>query len=231
MPYTLAITTYNRFDLLLESFADVVNDNRIGEVLIVDDHSDPQYWNQIKDLDKFNPKIRVIRQAINRGMSVNKRDAVAYSKYDRVILFDSDNIIKPDYLDAIPNEAIPSGNVIYCPSWAQPDFDFRSFAGAYFDGKKSAKMIAESAAFNTMMNACNYVVPKHEYIRVWQENKDMKGSDTIWFNYLWLKAGNKFYVPSQMHYFHRVHKESGFLKDMSYNMVMADKIKKLIQCL
>lgn len=40
LPITLALTHWNRFDMLCESFAQVIDDERIGEIVIVDDHSD-----------------------------------------------------------------------------------------------------------------------------------------------------------------------------------------------
>lgn len=231
MILTLAITTYNRFDMLLESFANVIDDPRISEVLIMDDCSSPEYWNKIKDLGKFNPKIRVVRQAQNRGMSVNKRDAVYYSANDWVILFDSDNIIGKDYLDALYALPVLYTNTIYCPDFAKPEFNFKKHSGHYYSIDNVSKVIENSKEFNTMMNACNYVVNKDAYLRVWENNAAMKGTDTIYMNYLWLKSGNGFYVVPKMEYFHRVHKESGFLKDMVYNMNKAEEVKKLIQCL
>lgn len=81
---------------------------------------------------------------------------------------------------------------------------------------------------NCLFNTCNYVVHRDSYISIWEENKEMKGSDTIWFNYLWLKAGKSFFVVPGMHYQHRVHNGSGFMQDVDYNMTKAEEIKQLI---
>lgn len=230
MNLTLAITVFNRWELLLESFAQVIDDPRIDEILISDDASDIQYWNKIKELPKFNPKIKVVRQLENRGMSVNKKDAVFHSKNDWVILFDSDNVIGKDYLDVLeriwnkPNQ--PNIHWIYSPSFAKPTFDYRKFEDYVFNLDDLPKLNDPSC--NCLFNTCNYVVNKEEYLKVWQENNQMKGSDTIWLNYLWLKSGNSFYVVPRMYYFHRIHDGSGFAQDMDYNMKKAEEIKKMI---
>lgn len=226
MTLTLAITTWNRYEMLLESFAGVIDDPRIDEILIMDDCSEVEYWNKIKELPKFNPKIKVVRQLENRGMSVNKRDAVFNSKNDWVILFDSDNIIGKDYLNAIEKaRLIPA--VIYCPSFAKPNFDYRAYENMMFD--KVGKPPLNEPMCNCLFNTCNYVVNRNSYLEVWQENKEMRGSDTIWFNYLWMKAGYYFAVIPGMHYIHRVHPGSGFMQEVDYNMRQAGKVKKLIQ--
>lgn len=236
MKLTLAITTFNRYKLLLESFAGVIDDPRIDEILIMDDCSEIEYWNKIKELPKFNPKIRVIRQLENRGMSVNKRDAVFNSANKWVILFDSDNIIGKDYLDALYTDAFINNEqmsrFIYCPSFAKTQFDYRKFESKIFGIKSlGVKPDLSDAMLNCFFNTCNYVVNKNKYLEVWQENKEMKGSDTIWFNYLWLKSGNYFRVSPDMHYTHRVHPGSGFLTDVDYNMKKAEEIKKMIMAL
>lgn len=231
MKLTLSITTYNRYELLLESFANVIDDHRIDEILIMDDCSEELYWKKIKELPNFNPKIKVVRQLANRGMSVNKRDAIFHSKNEWVILFDSDNVIGKDYLDAFESGSSwvfdhPTPNFIYCPSFAKPTFDYRKYQGRVFDTASKPNLYDPSC--NCLFNTCNYIVNRGEYLKVWEENKQMKGSDTIWFNYLWLKSGKIFTVVPNMHYFHRVHEGSGFMQDADYNMKKAEEIKKLI---
>jgi len=56
---SLCITTFNRFAYLFKSFEQVIDDDRIGEVIIVDDHSDNvidiDYLNKIYRCE-WNPK-------------------------------------------------------------------------------------------------------------------------------------------------------------------------------
>lgn len=234
MKLTLAITVWNRYEMLLESFANVIDDPRIDEILIMDDASAPEYWNKIKELPKFNPKIKVVRQLVNYGMSRNKRDAVFHSKNDWIILFDSDNIIGKDYLDALEVEEKRDGRLIstfiYCPSFAKPNFDYRKFEPVSIWWRTIREILSQNdPMFNCFLNTCNYVVNREQYLRVWRSNSQMKGSDTIWHNYNHLITdGGLFRVVPGMHYEHRVHRESGFLQDVDYNMKKGEEIKKLI---
>jgi len=228
MTLTLAITTYNRYEMLLESFANVIDDPRIDEILIMDDASESKYWDKIKELPNFNHKIKVVRQLSNRGMSVNKKDAVYHSKNEWVILFDSDNVVGKDYLDAFFYHFDYDKEEIYCPEFAKPSFDYRKLRRFTIDSYQASHMINTDNEVNMLLNTCNYVVNRDYYLNIWQENKEMKGSDTIWFAYLWLKAGYNFWVVPDMHYFHRVHDGSGFMQDANYNMQKAEEIKKMI---
>lgn len=225
MELSLCITTFNRFTYLPESFAQVINHPRITEIILMDDCSDMEIFKQVEGLKSLSPKIKVYRQAKNRGMSYNKYTAVGYAQNSGVILFDSDNVMTPAYIDTIFEELNP--NLIYQPSFAKPHFDFRKYDMTTFWPKHASQKMKEPM-FNTMLNACNYVVNRDEYLRVYEENPEHKASDTVWFAYLWLKAGNGFYVVRGMEYEHRVGSHSGFLADADYNMKKSEEVRKLI---
>jgi glycosyltransferase involved in cell wall biosynthesis len=224
MKLSLCLTTYNRYEMLLEAFSQVIDHERLDEIIIVDDCSHPRYFNKIRDLPRFNPKIKVFRQLENRGMSRNKADAISYASNEWVIIFDSDNIMKPDYLEAIPLDLV--SNTIYCPCFASPNFDYRSLSRQVINRHN---INIEDNTTNMLMNTCNYVVPKDQYLEVYEENQEMRATDTIWFNYLWLKANNDFFVMPGCEYDHRVHEGSGFLQEAEYNMRQAEKIRQLIR--
>jgi glycosyltransferase involved in cell wall biosynthesis len=228
MTLTLAITTYNRYDLLLESFSQVIDDSRIDEILIMDDHSKDEYWSKIKELPSLSPKIKVVRQFENRGMSYNKMSAIANSKNEWVIIFDSDNVIGKDYLDAIPETL--NENTIYLPCFARPTFDFRKYSELIIEKEDAAIRILDDT-FNMMLNCCNYLVPRDSYLHSFKEDKTVKASDTILFAYNWLKNGNKFKVVPGMEYDHKIHAGSGFLEDCDFNMKKAAETRKMIQSL
>lgn len=223
---SLCITTYNRYELLMESFAQVLDDDRISEIVIVDDCSTDEIYGKVLAAVFDMPKVRLYRNQQNLGMSLNKKRAVELSKNEWCILFDSDNIIAPDYLNNIDLADLRS-YIIYCPSFARPQFDYRSFSNYEIDQGNVCAFIKKPLA-EPVLNTCNYLVNRERYLSVYQPNPEMKGTDTIWFNYLWLKAGNSFYVVPGMEYYHRVHEGSGFLADCDYNMMQAKKIKKLI---
>lgn len=230
MKLSLAITTFNRFEYTVESFAQVIDDPRIDDIVLLDDHSTDGSYEKLRDHFAGNKKVRVIRQAQNRGMSLNKRDAIALSKNKWVIIFDSDNIISPKYLDAFYEQLERDGTAhhfcIYMPDFAKPKFDYRRFAGMTY-GVMSRPPVHDDMG-NCLMNTANYIVNRNEYVRVYEYNAEHIASDTIWFNYNWYKAGNTFYVVPGMEYFHRIHPGSGFLQDADYNMKKSAEVRKLI---
>ncbi len=228
---SLCITTYNRYDMLLESFDKVLGDPRISEIVIVDDASKPEICNLLSETlsgPLYADRVKLHINKENLGMSRNKARAVDLATNEWCILFDSDNVIDSSYLDALPEYLVPS--IIYAPAYARPQFDYRKYENVTFDAEMAAGLLGDSRV-EMMLNTCNYLVNREEYLNVYEHNPDMKGTDTIWFNYLWLKSGRSIHVTKGMEYMHRVHNGSGFLEDCDYNMKKAAEVKQLIQTL
>lgn len=228
---SLAITTHNRDSLTIKSFQNVYDHPMVNDIVIVDDHSEKKILNSliggVASIDRHH-KIRLTSNSENLGMMLNKRKAISLCKNEWVIIFDSDNVIESNYLNAIPKELDP--NVIYCPSFARPTFDYRKFSG-WTVGIPEAKKMVQDRMGNACFNTCNYLVHRDAYLKVFKEDEKVKGTDTIVFNYEWLKSGRKFMIVPGMEYFHRVHDGSGFMKDADYNMRMAEIYKQKILAL
>lgn len=244
MKLSLCITTYNRPELTIKAFEKVYNDPRIDEIVIVDDCSVINNYDLLHKLcDSLETrmgvlKIKIHRNAQNIGMSRNKARAIELAKNEWCILFDSDNVLDVDYLDAL--EAFTGGflsdcgdEVIYCPDFAKPNFDYTQYSNINHPtfgifGKNEAAQYIKENAFNMLLNTCNYVVNKNYYLKSYQPNTRHIASDTIWHNYNHLKSGGKFYVVPRMQYEHLVHKDSGFMQDAAGNMARAEEVRKLI---
>lgn len=259
MELSLCITTFNRFALTIKSCAQVLDDNIINDIIVLDDAStDGSYEKLVEHFSPY-PHVRVIRQAVNRNMSINKRDTVSYAKNDWVILLDSDNIIDKSYTKAfyqnryeasweLGNDDIPDlsdtiqhpASVIYCPTWARPSFDFRDLHKVMMsDGIEEINMANVGAILqgkygdnlNMLLNCCNYICNKNRYLEVYEHNPEHRASDTVWMSYLWLKSGGSFQIVPNMEYDHLVHKGSAFLEDANYNMRKANEVLELILAL
>lgn len=230
MNLSLCITTYNRYELLKESYAQVIDDPRISEIIIVDDCStEPGTKEKVNSL--AGGKVKVFHQVENRGMSRNKADAISYASNPWVLIFDSDNIIGPDYLDAfykMLNGGQPLEDIIYCPDFSRPTFDYSSLSGKLFTPKMVKHQIGEDNFLNMAMNTCNYIVNRDLYLKTYKYNPDHIASDTVWFNYNWMQGGGFFYFVPGMQYFHRTHKGSGFLQGVDHNMRMQAQVRKMI---
>jgi len=229
MNLSLCITTFNRYELLKESYAQVIDDSRISEIIIVDDCStEPGIKEKVNSL--AGGKVKVFHQVQNRGMSINKMHAISYASNSWVIIFDSDNVIGPDYLDAfykMLNGGQPLNDIIYCPSFAKPDFSYVQYENFLVNKGNVTKLIKEDM-FNTCANTCNYIVNRVFYLKTYQFNEKHIASDTIWHAYNHLKSGGSFYIVPGMHYYHRVHKGSGFLQGIDHNMRMQAEVRKMI---
>lgn len=209
---TLALTTWNRDSLTVNSFRYVLNDDRITEIVIVDDCSDERIYNNLSSMVDGMPKVKLYRNEKNLGCYHNKRKAVELSSNEWVILFDSDNVIKPDYLDAIDDVDRDKDYIdtIFQPEFAKPHFDFRSFSGMVIS-KENVNWLIAKPHFTTMLNAMNFFVNREEFLKVFDQAKEEPWTaDSIYFNYLWLKAGNAIYVTPGMQYEHLVHEGSHY---------------------
>jgi len=225
---SLAITNYNRYELTIKSFEKVLNNDRIGDILILDDASTDGSFEKLNEYFKDEPKVRLVQQVRNRGMQRNKRDAVAYSYNDWVILLDSDNELTEHYIEHIPEVLEPK--CIYMPSWAMPRFDYRQFQNILFDSD-SVKQFIGVPFFGACLNTCNYVCHKETYINAFEYDSEILEADTINHLYNHLKKGGTFTVVEDMWYNHLVHDESGFMKNVHKNMADAMSLEKKIKLL
>lgn len=225
---SLAITHFERYDMVMDSFKDVVSDERISEVVIVDDCSQGGSYEKLVETFKSNSKIKLFRNEKNLGMSLNKSRAISLCENKWAIIFDSDNKLSLRYIDRLYSMVIEwNEKIIYCPDGALPEFNYKAFAGVAIN-QSNVKQYLNKPMFDCFLNTCNYFVNRDEYLKVYTHDESVKESDTIHFNYGWLKAGNKFYVVPNMNYLHRVHNGSGFMKNVDYNLKKAEETKKLI---
>lgn len=206
---SISIPTFNRCDMVMESFMDVYHDERVNEIVIVDDESDWGLYTDLKNLVELYPKIKLWRNKENRQCYVNKATSLVYSNNDFCILLDSDNKISKDYLDKIFEIEKWEDDTIYTPAFAFPNFDFRQYSGLLITKENIAEYI-DKPMFETMCNAANYFVNKNSYLDVWDEHLEPMTSDSIYMISRWLDAGNKVQVVSGLSYFHRVHSGSHY---------------------
>lgn len=205
---SLCLTTWNRDSMTFDAFRQVLNDDRISEIVIVDDCSDERIYNNLAFMVNGIGKVHLYRNETNLGCYHNKRKSVELAQNEWVIVFDSDNILTKEYLDAIyfPKDWLP--HMLYQPEWARPHFDFRKFSGTVINAF-NVKNYMPQAHFTTMLNAMNFFINRDEFLKIPHRKEETWTADSIYFNYLWLKAGNKIYVTPGMQYDHRVNDHDG----------------------
>lgn len=199
---SLCITNFNRNAYLFKSFEQVYHDDRISEIIISDDNSEPDLFEAVARRCEQFPKVKLSRNPVNLGCFGNKHKAVSLASNDYCIIFDSDNVLSPAYIDLLfQKEWQPK--VIIAPDFAEPHFDYRAFAGVTFN-KTNIGLRAYEKGMDCLLNTMNYFVHRDSYLSVYQPKPDIKGADSIYMNYLWLMAGNEIYVMPNLRYFHRI---------------------------
>lgn len=200
---SICLTNFNREQLLYESIEQVIDDERISEIVISDDCSEYGLYCRVVNHYKDYPKVKIYRNIANVDCHRNKFNAVHEATNEWVILFDSDNILTKDYIDAIERQQIFQDNVIYQPSFAKPHFDFTHFEGKKIDRSNVSEFMNQHQ-FQTLLNANNNFFNREKWLLAFDSTVDPVTSDSIYQNYRWLEAGNSIYVVPGLAYEHRV---------------------------
>jgi len=214
---SLCVTNFNREILLFQAIEQVLDDDRVSEIIISDDCSEYELYKRVVEHYKPYPKVKISRNDTNVDCYRNKHKAVSLASNDWVIVWDSDNIMTKAYIDKLSNLKSPFfdganawvNNVAYQPSFAKPHFNFTAFEGAIISKMTVSKFLSANQ-FQTMLNEMNYFVNRDEYLKVWDGSVDPVTSDSIFQNYNWLKAGNSIYVVPGLEYEHTVHNGSHY---------------------
>lgn len=207
-PISICIPTWNRFDLLFKSFEHVINDPRIDSVIVVDDCSDRDIFEKVKERSLDFGKVTLYRNIDNKDCYENKMIAVSFCPTDYCILLDSDNIIMEDYLNRIYEQQWDE-NTILAPTFAKPHFNYTAYSGTIIS-KENVGAYMPMPMFSTALNTANFFVNRRSYLDVWDETVDPVTSDSIYFNYCWLKSGRKIHFVKDLEYFHLVHNQSHY---------------------
>lgn len=202
---SVCLTNFNRSKLLFEAVSGILNDPRVNEIVISDDCSKDEIYNTVVWYFKDFPHVHIYRNERNIDCYRNKAESLRHAENDWCLLWDSDNIFDKSYIDRIENLIVGgvSDKTIYTPSFARPHFDFTSVAGVNISKSNIAGLV-HSDKVTTMLNAANYFVNRHEYLKLFNPEIDPVTSDSIYMAYRWLEAGNSIYVVPGLSYQHRV---------------------------
>jgi glycosyltransferase involved in cell wall biosynthesis len=205
---SIAITTYNRYEMTIQCFEQVKNDVRVDEVIISDDKSDDGSYEKLKQYFKFDSKVHVFQNDENIDCFYNKKRVLELASNDWCCLWDSDNVFSIDYLDRIFDCAWHEKTML-APVFAYPNFNYCEFEGLIIDAHNVADYM-DKPMFSTALNTHNMFVNRNEFLKVWDGSINPVTSDSILFNYFWLNAGNKIHFVKDLCYYHRVHPNSHY---------------------
>lgn len=227
---SVAVPVYNRFQMLKECLQEVLTDDRIDEIVVVDDCSQDIYWKQIQEWAEKHHKVKIFRNNVNLDCYRNKRQAVSHCTNDHVILFDSDNLLSKAYVDKIFEQAPWNEKTVYCPTFAMPHFDYTSLDGQIVS-KATVKHFIHSDTFKTACNTANYLVPRQGYLDCFDPTVDPHTADSIFMAYRFLSRGYLLAFIKGLHYYHRVHDGSHYKNNVHKTGKFASKVEAFLKAL
>ncbi len=229
---SIAITSYNRDYIIHKSLKNIINDDRVGEIIILDDGSSTQSFEGTKrKIKKISNKISLFRREENLGVLTTKIQAVNLCKNDWVILLDSDNTLNYKYIDVIYDIKVWKEETILCPALPVPLLDFRRLSDLEIDFKKIKELlIKKTTVVENFLNDGNFFFNKKLFVTRLNkyESFNPKAADIIFINYIWLSSGGNLLVLPDASYIHRVHKLSTWKESSSQSSLYFDEIRNKI---
>jgi glycosyltransferase involved in cell wall biosynthesis len=215
--------------MTLNSFSKVYDDERIKNIIIVDDASDLIYYNELKkQCDKLK-KVKLYRNLSNRDCYANKYVAVSLSTTDYCIILDSDNQIDKSYIDKIFDQEW-NEDTILAPDWAEPMFNYTEYSNLIITKKNISKYI-DKPMFETCLNCMNYFVNKKSYCEIWDATIDPVTSDSLFQNFNWIMSGKVIHILDGLRYHHLVHNQSHYINNVErtgdFREKLIEKIRNL----
>lgn len=101
---SICVPTRNRFEGTIASFKNVMNDDRVSEVVILDDASEEIFYWKLMDWLQFDApegKIKLCQNEMSLGTSLNKQRAVIFADSEYIILLNPDKVLNTIDLDYI----------------------------------------------------------------------------------------------------------------------------------
>lgn len=225
---SLCITTYNRFEFTIESFAQVINDGRISEILLSDDKSTDGSYEKLREFFMYHPKVKVFQNETNLGVYGNKKKAVELSSNNFLILFDSDNIISESYIDTIFNLPEWEENVAYCPDYALDALDYQHFSGVKITAQNAGNYIGQRNG-GSLFNTLNYFCNRNFFLKVFDPTLNPVAADSICINHGYLINGGAMFIVEGLEYWHRIHPMSYYVQNTHrsdiFHKQITDKIR------
>lgn len=209
MKISFCVPTYQRYEMLLRCIAYPLVDDRVDEIIIVDDHSTDDSFKKLTIMLDRVRKVKLFRNSYNMDCYANKREALRNATNDWCILFDSDNVLGKDYIDKLYEQAVWDDNMAYLPSFAKPHFDYRAHEGLVYT-KENVHRYMQHDKFRCALNTANYFVNRNTYLELWNEDVNPHTADSMYMNFRYLVAGKTLAIVPGLQYEHLVHEGSHY---------------------
>lgn len=229
MKLSLAFTTWNSASWIKQQLSRdffSLSNNLIDEIIIQDDNS-PDY---AELTNHTTDKIKLYKNDENLSPLLSREKLVKNCKNDWILLMDSDNFLRKtsdfgkDCFEVIQNLDF-NDNTIYCPGFkAHPLYG--NLCDQIIDLDFACTNFDDPAYYmKVFLNTGNYLIPRKRYLDICKQIDKSYAHftvDVVYFNYLWLKAGNKLHCVSNYEYDHNI-------RDGCYSFTHGDRSQTKLQ--
>jgi hypothetical protein len=211
-PKVSVVTPFYNTGYLAHQILECIEDERIDEMIIVDDCSLEGEAEMLKMEIAKHPKVKYFRNEKNQGELKTRIRGTELAKNDWVIFLDGDNSLTESYLDEIYRIPQWRSDVIYCPDFGNiKHINYIPLAGNYIN-KESIKPLLNNSLYlmSMFLNTGNYFMHRQSYLETaipLQGIPKHEYGDII-IAESWLDAGHYFFVVDGMRYVHRRRKNS-----------------------
>jgi glycosyltransferase involved in cell wall biosynthesis len=240
---SLAIPFYNTSEYFLDCIKYAVEDEFVSEIVVNDDFSSQQEYENIVSLSNEISKIKVFRNQRNLGAFRNKYLTVKNCTNEWVYLLDSDNHPFEETYQIIRNIPDDHSNICYsprqlfCKNDDKIDYEHISDYTFKYDiiGIEESKdaIFKKTKWFDWFLNSGNYVVNRQMYLDSLahpyeNDSTPLLHADTAAAYYFWLKNGGEFVVVNDLRHNHRLRPQSNWNACGSYSAQSVEYYKEQI---
>lgn len=224
---SIAIAHYNNSRFMRETLDFITKDERVSEIVIMDDCS-PDINNLKNVISSINSeKIYLYENKKNLGPYHNKILAVAKCKNDWCVLLDSDNYLVDEYLTQLYKIENWDDDTIYCPDKAitfpgepSKNLIYTNYSNKYITKDLYVKDF-DDIYFQCLLNTGNFFLPCKQFFKCMQpkfSQYNRKYIECIDISIMftdWLCEKKRIFVVNDMKYYHRLHPTSNYARGSS----------------
>ena len=216
--FAVAIPHYNRGALIHRPLWNIIHDERVEEIIIVDDgSSEEEFALLVKNVTRYDQRkvVTIHRREENRGVQFTKIECVEKTHGSWLVLLDSDNTLLPSYLNCVVTLPALDKETLYCPDWAFPYFCFHQLSGQLIDFQKACQLTQQRVLRRVyIINDGNYFFHKKTYLAQLSHLKHIEHdvADVMLANYCWLSQGRTLTVMQRASYVHRIDASSFWMR-------------------
>lgn len=232
---SIAIPHYNRAALIHRPLWNIVNDERVEEIVIVDDGSSQEEFELLQNnVARYDQRkvVALYRREKNKGTQFTKMECVEKTMGPWLILLDSDNTLFRGYLEAVTSLPVLEEQTIYCPEKALPYFRFSKFLNLKMDFELVYQLTQSGVLKrSSFLNDGNYFFNKEAYRAHFLKLNQMKSdvADVMVANYYWLSHKKTLAVLKGASYLHRIDASSFWVRTSQESKARVIEIFKRLE--